>query len=207
MQADFKKELLRKGLHLSSFWMVLFLYFYPPFLNAVFFGSLFVIGFSFEYGYHHKIKVFYPLYKVIFERMLREKEKAGQKFILSGGVWMLLAAFFCSILFTPENAAIAFSIMLLSDTAASLAGKKFGKTKICGNKSLQGSLAGFFIACLTVIIYGINFDFTFTDYAIGFVAALGAVITELYTSKLKLDDNLSVTLVAGAIFSLRNFVF
>ncbi len=138
--------------------------------------------------------------------MLRPREEAGQAFTLSGGVWMLLAAFLCSVLFSPEDSAIAFSIMLLSDTAASLVGHKFGTIKIYGNKSLQGSLAGFLVACLTVTAYGFAFDFTAGDYLIGFCAALTAVITELYTSKLKLDDNLSVTLAAGIILSLRGFL-
>jgi len=206
MQADFKKELLRKGLHLSSFWMVAVLYFVPSFWAAVLFGSMFVIGLAVEYGYHHKIKFFYPVYKVIFERMLREREKAGEKFTLSGGVWMLLAAFLCAVLFSHENAAIAFSIMLLSDTAASLVGHKFGKTKIYGNKSLQGTLAGFAVACATVIAYGVAFDFTLASYIIGIAAAAVACWTELYTKWLRIDDNLSVTMAAGLVLSLRNLL-
>ena len=206
MQDDFKKELLRKGLHLSSFWMVAVLYFVPSFWAALLFGFMFVTGLAVEYGYHHKIKFFYPAYKVIFERMLREKEKAGEKFTLSGGVWMLLAAFLCAVLFSHENSAIAFSIMLLSDTAASLVGHKFGKTKIYGNKSLQGTVAGFVTASIIVIIYGALFNFTPASYVIGLAAAAVAAWTELYTKWLKIDDNLSVTLATGLVLSLRNLL-
>ena len=206
MRAELKKELLRKGLHLSSFWMVAALYFCPWQWNALFFGVAFIIGLAVEYAYHRKATFLYPLYKVIFEPMLRDREKASAKFTLSGGVWMLLSAFLSSILFTPENAVIAFSIMLLSDTAASLVGHRFGTIKIYGNKSLQGSLAGLFISCTTIVLYGLAFNFAETDYAIGFAAALAAVAAELYASKLKIDDNLSIVLAAGAILSLRVFL-
>lgn len=206
MSGDFKMELYRKALHLSSFWMVFLLYFYPPFINAVLFGSLFIIGLVFEYGYHHKIGLFYKLYRIFFEKILRPQEKAEQTFILSGGVWMLLAAFISSIVFTPENAVIAFSIMLLSDTVAGLVGKRFGKTKIYVNKSLQGSCAALAISLLTVCLYGVCFSFSPKDYLVGILAAFAGVLAELYTSKLKIDDNLSIALIVGAVLSIRGFI-
>jgi glycerol-3-phosphate acyltransferase PlsY len=81
-------------------------------------------------------------------------------------------------------------ILILSDTAAALIGKWIGRVKIFG-KTLEGSTAFLITSLLIVWIYPNLNRFS------GSLAALGATWIEVLP--IKVNDNLSIPLVAGAI--------
>jgi dolichol kinase len=107
-----------------------------------------------------------------------------------GSTYFLFAILLTIMLFPKPIAIASILILILSDTAAALIGKWIGRVKIFG-KTLEGSLAFFITALLIVWLYPQMNRFW------GSVAALGATVMEVLP--IKLDDNLSIPLVAGAI--------
>jgi dolichol kinase len=83
-----------------------------------------------------------------------------------------------------------FLILILSDTAAALVGKWIGRVKIFG-KTLEGSMAFLLTSLLIVWIYPNLNRFS------GSLAALGTTLIEVLP--IKVSDNLTIPLVAGAI--------
>jgi dolichol kinase len=121
-----------------------------------------------------------------FGRVLREEEKPT----LMGSTFFLFASILTILLFPKPIAIASLLILILSDTAAALVGKGFGRVPIF-RKTLEGSMAFFVSSLLIVWIYpGL-------DRLSGSFAALGAALIEVLP--IPLDDNLTIPLVAGAI--------
>ena len=86
--------------------------------------------------------------------------------------------------------------MILSDPIASLVGRSFGKFKLVGEKTLEGSIVFFIITAIVLI------NFEFTSFKVMFVAS-GATLIELFSKEINIDDNLLIPLVsAGLLFIL-----
>ncbi len=119
-------------------------------------------------------------------RVLREEEERH----LMGSTYFLFSSIL-TILFFPKPIAIAsLLILILSDTAAALVGKAFGRIPIFG-KTLEGAGAFFFTSLLIVWIYpGL-------DRFSGSIAAFMSTVIELLP--IPVDDNLTIPLVAGLI--------
>ncbi len=124
--------------------------------------------------------------KYFFGRVLREEEGPN----LMGSTYFLFASILTVLLFPRPIAVASLLILILSDTAAALIGKGFGKIPLF-KKSLEGSIAFFFSSLLIVWIYpGL-------DRFSGSLAALGATVIEALP--IPLDDNLTIPLFAGVI--------
>jgi dolichol kinase len=119
--------------------------------------------------------------------ILREKESNS----LMGSTYFLFSSVLV-VFFFPKSIAIAsLLILILSDTAAALVGKGIGKVPIFRRKTLEGSLAFFVSSQLIVWIYpGLN-------HLWGALGALAATLIEALP--VKVDDNLTIPLIAGAI--------
>ncbi|MBK7986473.1 MAG: hypothetical protein IPK11_06085 [Ignavibacteria bacterium] len=132
----------------------------------------------------------------MFGRLLRAHETRDDRLLLNGASWVLIAAFLC-ILFLPQSIAItAFSILIVSDTAAALIGRKLGRHKFF-DKSVEGT-AAFIISAIGVVVavwFILNLDISFV-YA-GIVGAIIGGIIEAASIRLKMDDNLSIPLSVG----------
>ena len=194
---EYKKELYRKGIHLSSLWMPAIIYFAPKIACILLFSIIVLGDMILEYGNYKKWgeaqKIFH-----LFLPTLRKKELRTDKLTFTGGIYVSLAALLCSVFFAKPIAVIALSIMLISDTSAALVGKIFGKHKIYKNKSVEGSLAFFISAIFVTLIFNSIYPFSF----VCIIACLAATLMELYESALKIDDNLSIPLAVGLVLSL-----
>jgi len=127
--------------------------------------------------------------KYFFGRVLREEEKRN----LMGSTYFLFSSLLTILLFPKPIAIASLLILTLSDTAAALVGKWIGKVPIFG-KTLEGSLTFFLSSFLIVWIYPNLNRFS------GSLAALGATLIEMLP--IKVDDNLTIPIVAGAIMLL-----
>jgi len=124
--------------------------------------------------------------KYFFGNVLREREKGS----FMGSTYLLFASVLTLLLF-PKNIAIAsLLILILSDTSAALVGKGIGKLRVFG-KTIEGSTA-FLVSSLLIVWLSPDLD-RFS----GTLGALGATLVELLP--IKLDDNLTIPLVAGGI--------
>jgi dolichol kinase len=124
--------------------------------------------------------------KYFLGKVLREEERGT----LMGSTYFLFSTLLVILLFPKPIAITSLLILILSDTAAALVGKGIGKRSIFG-KTLEGSLAFFFSSLLIVWLYPNLNRFW------GSLAALGATVIEVLP--IKVDDNLTIPLVAGAI--------
>jgi len=124
--------------------------------------------------------------KYFFGSVLREEEKPA----LMGATYFIFSTILAILLFPKSIAIASILILIVSDTAAALVGKGIGRVKIFG-KTLEGSMAFLITSLLIVWIYPHLGRFS------GSLAALGATLIEILP--IKINDNLSIPLVAGAI--------
>jgi diacylglycerol kinase (CTP) len=121
---------------------------------------------------------------------------AGTTYLISG---VTLVAF----VFPPQIVLLTMIFLAFADPIASYWGIRFGKDKIFGEKSLQGSLAAFFV-CSVATFYFLTSHWLLMDRLV-IVSLLGGVIGAL--AELipigKLDDNFTLpVLSASALWCL-----
>lgn len=181
-----QKEKIRKTIHLSTAIIVL--------VNLVshklaIFLTLFVIflyTFS-EFARLRKIKIFY-IHELVEICALPGESK---RFIIAP-LLLAIPILFALIFFPVDIAYPAILTVTISDAFATLIGISFGKTKIFGNKTLEGSFA-FFILTFLILLFFVNI----------FLAALIALITSLVELFSKNFDNATIPL--AVIFLLVLF--
>lgn len=134
--------------------------------------------------YHSGVNSLFQKY--FLGTVLREEERET----LMGSTYFLFSSILVVLFFPKSVAIVSLLILILSDTAAALVGKGVGRVRIFG-KTLEGSFAFFVSSLIIVWIYpGL-------DRFWGSLAALGATLIELLP--IRLDDNLTIPLVAGGI--------
>lgn len=202
------EEIKRKAVHLSSLWMVaatialprLFVPHGRWYAVAVFAVCLLVTLVS-EHDYANGGKYLGKLYGKLFGKMLRSEVKPGQ-WIVSGGAPVLFAAILVNVLFTSPIAAASLVVMLTGDAAAALFGRRFGKHKIVNGKSLEGTLSFIIVGFAFLSIVGTICHAGKWFYLFGLAGTILAAVVELFTAQLKIDDNFTIPLTAGAVLSL-----
>ncbi len=190
---QYKDELFRKLIHLFSLSIPIVYYFITTESAAIILGILAAVAFFLDLGrYLHPEtgKIFYK----IFGFLLRAHELDQKKKNLNGATYVLLSALISVLIFPKIIFISAFSILIISDSAAALIGRKFGKRKFL-SKSFEGTLTFFISACI-VILFTPKVSGFFEEYLIGFIAAFVGAIIENISFKL-VDDNLSIPLSVG----------
>ena len=193
IKKDYRHELYRKSIHLSSLWIPTLIYFASQFVAIAVFAVIFIGDALLEYGNYKKWKWARRTFGMLFFKTLRNKERVRTQFQVSGSMYVLAAAIVCTLLFSKPIAMIAMTVMLISDTCAALFGKAFGTRKLYKNKSLEGTAAFFLSALFINMLYEPLFHFT----TAGVIACTLATMAEMFEDKLGLDDNLSIPLVIG----------
>ncbi len=205
MQISYRQEVFRKLIHLSSLWMSLFILLLPKWWAFSVFAVVLVLVVVIEVGYNRNWPLVHPLYHFFFSKMMRAKEP-GQKFQFSGGPPVLLAACMSVLLFAKPYAFCALTIMLLSDTAAALVGRRWGVTKFKNGKSMEGTLAFILVGWLVIVITGICMNFTGREFAFGLAAVFLASIAECHNKKIRIDDNFSIPLIIGIVLTVAGWL-
>jgi len=190
---QYKDELFRKLIHLTSLSIPIVYYFIPTgtaaLILAILAGLALIIDLA-RYIHPETGKVFYKL----FGFLLREHELDHKKKNLNGATYVLISALISVLIFPKVIFISAFSILIISDSAAALVGRKFGRRKFL-QKSFEGTLTFFVSACI-VILFTPKVSGFFEEYLIGFIAAFVGAIVENVSFKL-VDDNLSIPLSVG----------
>lgn len=174
---------------------------FPKICSALIFLALLILNLIVEYGYYKRWPIVYTAYHFLFGNMLRELEN-GSLFKLSGSPFVLASAFLSVILFEMHIASLAFSIMIVGDTAAALVGRKFGKIRFSNGKTLEGYLAFVITSLLVLIIYGLIFNYSILFIVKGVIGICLAGLVELYGREIRIDDNFSIPIVFGIIVSM-----
>lgn len=181
-------ELLRKTTHLAGLIFPILYVFVDKSFMQIIVGSLALFAVCVEIA-----KWLFPRFREMFflylQTLLRSHEKKGA---ITGATYYLIGLFLCIVIFQKSVAIACILFIILGDTAAALVGKRWGRIKLIGNKSLEGSAACFAV-CILITLFLIN-------PIVGITGAFFATLTELLP--LRIDDNLTVPLVSGAIMQL-----
>jgi dolichol kinase len=163
-------------------------------------AATFMISFDLCRLYSRRLNVFFTW---IFGAVLREKERhriAGSTLMMAGvalivGVYPRLVVILTLMLFA------------VADPLASYFGIRFGKDKLIGNKSLQGSLAAF-VACFVVSLLfysaqGLMRDRLFIACLLTGLIGAGAELIPVG----KLDDNFVFPVVTATLLTGLLYIF
>ncbi|KAL0206932.1 hypothetical protein P9112_012643 [Eukaryota sp. TZLM1-RC] len=193
-------EIRRKGFHVNGFcypslYYILYRGGVASKSTVVLFSSLFSIAFAlFEL-----LRIVFPCFNRFslkyLSRVMRKKERhdVTALFHFANG------ALFSVLFFPPAAAIIGMGHVVVGDVAAAITGVAFGKIRIKGKKTLEGTL-GCLIACFLS-----GFVFSSLTLAIpvhcslvsGLISALFATLAELYADS-RLDDNFIMP-IAGSL--------
>ena len=193
----FRKELMRKAIHLSSLWIPAAIYFMPKFVLVPILLVILIGNVILEYGNFRRYPWARKSFGVLFFRTLRNKETSREHFQFTGSIYVWVSSLLCLCLFDKVIASVALTVMLISDSAAALVGRSIGRIKIHKNKTLEGTLAFFVSAVVINLLFWQVCPFTWVSV----VACAVATLAEVYEDKIEIDDNLSVPVFMAAVLA------
>ena len=138
-----------------------------------------------------------------FGPLMREHERDG----FAGTTYLLLGTFVILLVFPKTIVSLTLLFLAVADPLASLIGIRFGKDKLIGSKSLQGTMAAF-IACtaISAAYFAATGAMTERILMVSLLAGLVGAVSELIPLG-KLDDNFSFPLLASSLLWLLFNVF
>ncbi|NLD98928.1 MAG: hypothetical protein GX640_03565 [Fibrobacter sp.] len=210
-----KEEIARKLLHLFALTMPAGLFFIPrmnlpesllPAYLAVIILAIVLLGSIIIESLRFRVPAIQNLFFKMFGSMLREEESKKT----TGSTYVIGAALLCGLIFKNYQyiSFMVLSLFILGDAVAAIVGLSMGRIKI-GKKSLEGSLACF---TLCMILFYAVFPYVpglLQDWngkvplVIALLTSLSVTVFELIplrvTSKLTINDNLAVPVIAGFV--------
>lgn len=187
---SYEQEGLRKSTHLLALVIpTVYLVLPRPWAIAVMIAANLLI-ISFEVVRLRRCRI-WNLLAPVFGPMVRPKEKRGN---FTGALYILLSALFCIIFFNKYIAATAITFIIVGDVGSAMVGRRWGKHKLLGSKTLEGSLAFLVIALL------VTTAIPYVPWSVGVIGAVVATVAEALS--IHRDDNLTVPLTAGLTMHL-----
>ena len=186
---NYKNEILRKLIHLFDSVIPLSL-FYISRENLLFILTpITIIFIILDFARHH-ISYLGKIYSTFFNIVTREIEQKRNN--VTGASYYLLGCLIVVYFFQDINIIISsLLIMSISDSFAALIGVKYGKTKIYGKKSLEGSFS-FFVSTIIILYMFMNNLSSFEYIYISLLITL----VELFSFH-KINDNLTIPVFAA----------
>jgi len=181
------EELKRKSFHLLSL-IYIFGYWLLP--KEIVLWSMGVIIFLVAIVEGARMR--FPSFNKRLMQALRGAYRESEVNKVSGLPWTLSGSFFTMLLFPDKNIVLASLFYLaLGDASAALVGKRMGKRKIFWDKTLEGSLACFFV-CFLIGLF-------FFKLPLALVGALAAAIIELFPWAL--NDNFWMPIISAFVIT------
>jgi dolichol kinase len=191
---SYTAEILRKGIHLSSL-SIPVVYYFVSRQTAL----AILIPLTLMFAITDFARLLHPgtsrLYNRFFGFLLRRHEREDKGRQLTGATYVLLSAVLCVLIFPKVIVITAFAILIVSDSAAALIGRRFGRRAFLA-KSLEGSTA-FFVTAVLVVLVSPKIAYLPPEYLLGMTAALAGTLVE--ASGIRLDDNLTIPISIGAV--------
>ena len=200
---DYKDELVRKSIHLTSLLIPIIYYFITKTSAAIILGCLSFVAVILDLTRYFSPEIGKIFYKV-FGFLLRRHEVDEKKKNLNGATYVLLSGLIGILIFPKIIFITAFAILIIGDIMAALIGRKFGRHKFLA-KSFEGTLAFFLSSCI-VVIFTPKVGYFQEEIIIGFIAAFIGAITENVSLGF-VDDNLSIPLIVGFSMWILYLIF
>jgi dolichol kinase len=193
VEESYATELIRKSIHLCSLSIPVVYYFISRETALTI-----LVPLALAFGLSDIARLSIPpvgaLYNKLFGFLLRRHEVRQTKPRLNGATFVLLSALLCVWLFPKVIVITAFAILIISDTAAALIGRRFGRHPF-RSKTVEGTTA-FLVTALFVVALAPKIDYLATEYLIGTIAAILGTFVEAVSGDL-IDDNLSIPISIG----------
>jgi len=141
-----------------------------------------------------KVPAFNRFFFAHFGSFIRENERDR----LTGTAPYILGIGLSLLVYRNDIATAAVCFLAVGDVAATTVGERYGRTKIVGPKSLEGSLA--FVAAAVAAGFLLNLAGVHLMHGLIMAGAVTAAATELLP--LPLNDNLTVPLASGGAMEL-----
>ena len=195
VEQSYATELIRKSIHLTSLSIPVVYYFISR--NT---ALAILIPLALAFSLSDLARLAFPragaLYNRFFGFLLRSHEVRASKPRLNGATFVLLSAVICVWFFPKVIVITAFSILIISDTAAALIGRRYGRHPF-REKSVEGTTA-FFVTAMLVVALAPKIEYMAAEYLIGTVAAIVGTFVEALSGDL-IDDNLSIPISIGVV--------
>ena len=185
---SFKTELYRKFVHTLSSIIPLFYLFSTKDLTLKILIPLTITLMLLDIS-RFNIAFINKIYMTALKDVMRVHEKKR----FAGCTYLAISSILVIILYDKGIAVACLLFLTVSDSAAALFGKSFGKINIY-NKTLEGSLA--FLFSSLIIVYFIKS----LDLLTGLCGAVIATYVELVFTRI--DDNFSIPIISGMIMQL-----
>jgi dolichol kinase len=194
---SYTQELLRKSIHLCSLSIPIIYSFITRELAIVLLGGLFALALALDLT-RWRVPAVNQFIGRYFARMMRPHELDDEAMHLNGATYVLMSALLCVIVFPKIIAITGFTILIVSDISSALIGRKFGTIRFL-DKSLQGT-AAFVVSAWCVVGVICWLAAAPPEYLmISGVAAVVGGIAEAASTRLRMDDNLSIPLSIGLV--------
>ncbi len=196
-EIPYSQEILRKMIHISSLAIPIIYCFVTREVGLMILLPMTIISILLDILMHRSPSV-QKFMLPIFGKLMRPHELRQDKIMLNGASYVLMSAVLCVLIFPKEIAITAFSILIVSDTAAALIGRKIGKNPFL-DKSREGTLAFIISGFVVVLVVGILSNAPYSFYIAGCIGSVAGGIVEAGSTRLKLDDNFSIPMTVGGL--------
>ena len=182
-----RNQILRLAIHMSGFTI--------PFMCTYFLNHYLIASLIFIVTSLYIISELARMMRITFPILTSITTRAAVKLELyeftTAPIFYAFGIILPLIIFPPQFAYTSIAILTLGDGAASLFGKKFGKTPYPFNKAknLEGSIFGFIFALSGAIF--------FINPIRALIAAIAGMLAECLP--MPINDNLTIPLTAGSI--------
>jgi dolichol kinase len=189
-------EVRRKGLHLVGLTVPVLYWLADKELTLAFVGTCLFIFTAFEF---YRIRHGIPVREAdaVARPLMRPHEERG----IGAHVFWTAGAFVAILAYPKEIVIIALLISTLADGGAAVVGMRWGRHKLRGEKTLEGSLALFSIAFVIALAVSITFLELVDALVLALLGASAAACIEL----VPINDNLSIPIFAGFVMTAFYF--
>ena len=188
------KHIGRKLYHLLGGLGLLWLYFLKGRERVFVLYAFFVIAILCLDIARLRLPVFNTFIYHRFGSFIRNNEKRK----LTGTAPYVLGVALTLLFYRTDIAAAAVCFLAFGDVAATTIGERYGKTKIAGEKSLEGTLA--FIAA--AMIGGFSLSLIGISLVPGLILAGAIIAAAVELLPLPVNDNLVIPLASGGVMEL-----
>lgn len=192
-------HLARKFFHMSGavLWLTPYLFFgFSKEMMAALLGLALASVMSLEYS-----RARFPWVNQAALRVLGPIMRDTEVNQLSGIPFYLASCLFSFLIFPHHVAVLAILYLAFGDPSSSFFGVLYGRNKIFPNKSLQGTLGGFFVCATVTFLYltwqRIDSQLIFLFSLLGGFAGSVAELLPL-----NVDDNFSIPVVSGLLMAI-----
>lgn len=126
---------------------------------------------------------------------------AHERTRVNSSTWFVTGLLLIALSFPRPACAAAVTALALGDTAASLVGRRWGRTRLRSGRSVEGTAAFALVAgAAATLVLRAGFPMAWAQAALlGSIAGVSGALTELYSERL--DDNFSIPVTVAAVLT------